>query len=217
MITRNNPKFLDSLIAQLSEAFKLKNLGPLNYFLGLQITRSSKGLFLTQTKYAQDLLLKFQMHSSKPTRSPCAPYLRLVPNERSFLSNSYEYRSLVGYFHYLTFTRPDLSFDVQQVCQFMSFPTDIHLTTAKGILRYINGTLNFGIFLQPGPISLSAFSDSNWAGDPFDRHSTTGFIAYLGYNPITWSAKKQDIVTRSSTEFEYRALASTVAELCWLR
>ena len=99
----------------------------------------------------------------------------------------------------------------------MSFPTDIHLTAAKGILRYINGTLNFGILLQPSPISLSAFLDSNWAGDPFDRHSTTGFIAYLGYNPITWSAKKQDIVSRSSTEFEYRALASTAAELCWLR
>ena len=123
------------------------------------------------------------MQSSKPVRSPCASHLRLVPNEGSLLSNPHEYRSLVGSLHYLTFTIPYLSFAVHQVCQFMSFPTDIYLTTAKRILRYINGTLNFGILLQPGPISLSAFSDFDWACDPFDRRSTTGFIAYLGTTP----------------------------------
>ena len=112
VITGNNPKFLDSLVAQLSQAFELKDLGPLHYFLGLQITRSSKGLLLTQTKYAQDLILKLHMQSSKPARSPCAPHLRLVPNEGSLLSNPHEYRSLVGSLHYLTFTRPDLSFAV---------------------------------------------------------------------------------------------------------
>ena len=157
------------------------------------------------------------MQSSKPARSPCAPHLRLVPNEGFLLSNPHEYRSLVGFLHYLTFTRLDLSFAMHQVCQFMSFSTDIHLTATKRILRYIYGTLNFGILLQSSPISLSAFSDSDWAGDPFDRRSTTGFIAYLGYNPITWSAKKQDTISRSSTKSEYRDLASIAAELCWLR
>ena len=157
------------------------------------------------------------MQSSKPERSPCAPYLRLVPNEGSLLSNPHEYRSLVGSLHYLTFTKPDLSFAVHQVCQFISFPTDIHLTATKRIIRYINGTLNFGVLLQPGPISLSTFSDSDWSNDPFDKRSTTSFIAYLGYNPITWSAKKQDTMSRFSTESEYHALASTAAELCWLR
>ena len=98
----------------------------------------------------------------------------------------------------------------------MSIPTDIHSTATKCILKYINGTLNFGIRLQPCPISLSAFSDWNWAGDPFDRHSTAGFIAYLGYNPITWSAKKQNTISRSFTESEYRALAYIATELSWL-
>ena len=96
-------------------------------------------------------------------------------------------------------------------------PTNAHLIAAKRILRYVNGTLNYGVFLQPGPFSLFAFSDSDWAGDPFDRHSITRYIVYLGYNPITWNAKKQDTVSRSSTEFEYRALATTAAELYWLR
>ena len=134
------------------------------------------------------------MLSSKPTRSPCAPTLRLVPHEGSILPSPHKYRSMVGSLHYLTFTRPDLSFAVHQVCQFMNTPTDAHLVAAKRILRYINGTSNFGIFLQPGPLSISAFSDSDWAGDPFDRCSITGFLVYLGYNPITWSAKKQDTV-----------------------
>ena len=185
VLTGNSPKFLTSLIDQLSEAFELKDLGPRHYFLGLQITRTSNGLFLNQTKYAQHFILKHYMLSSKPAKSPCAPNIKLVPNEGSFLSSPYEYKSLVRSLHYLAFTKPDLSFVVHQVCQFMSFPTNIHLVAAKRILRYLNGTLNFGIFLQLGPISLSTFSDSDWAGDPFDRHSTTGFIAYLGYNPIT--------------------------------
>lgn len=163
-------------------------MGSLNYFLGLQITRTSKGLFLSQTKYAQDLLLRHNMHTSKLSRSPCTPNLRLVPTEGSVLSNPHENRSMVGSLHYRTFTCPDLSFAVHQVRQFMA--TDIHLIVAKRILKYLNGTLQFGIFLQPGPLSLSAFSDSDWAGDSFDRRSTTGYLVYLGYNPITWSAKK---------------------------
>ena len=159
VLTGNSPQFLTSLIAQLSAFFELKDLGPLSYFLGLQILRTSKGLFVTQTKYAQDLLLRVHMHTSKPARTPCAPNTRLSPTDGTLLSNLHEFRSLVGSLHYLTFTRPNLSFAVQQVCQFMSNPTDIHLIAAKRILRYVNRTLHRGVFFQPGPLSLSAFSD----------------------------------------------------------
>ena len=99
----------------------------------------------------------------------------------------------------------------------MPNPTNIHLIATKRILRYVNGTLHHGVFLQPGLLSISAFSDSNWAGDSFDRHSITCYIVYLGYNPITWSAKKQDTISRSFIESEYRALATTTVELYWLR
>jgi hypothetical protein len=127
------------------------------------------------------------------------------------------YRSLVGALHYLTFTRPDLSFAVHQVCQYMASPTFVHLMAAKRILRYLKGTLHLGLSFKPGPLTLSAFTDADWAGDPDDRRSTSGLLVYLGPNPITWSAKKQLTVSRSSTESEYRALALASAELCWLR
>ena len=161
IMTGNCPQFLSSLIAQLGTAFILKDLGPLYYFLGLQVTRISKGLFLSQSKYAQGLLLKLNMQSSKHAHTPCAPHCRLVTHEGLVLSNPHEYRSLVGSLHYLTFTLLDLSFAVQQVCQFLSIPIDAHMVVAKRILRYLNGTLNFGVYLRPDPISLSAFLDSD--------------------------------------------------------
>ena len=97
----------------------------------------------------------------------------------------------------------------------MTNPTDVHLQAAKHILRYLKVTLTSSILLKPGPIFPSAFSDADWAGDLSARRSTTSFIAFLGSNPITWAAKKQLVVSRSSIEVEYRALASTTAELPW--
>jgi hypothetical protein len=99
----------------------------------------------------------------------------------------------------------------------MSTPTSTHLAAAKRVLRYIRDTLHHGIEFTPGPLSLSAYTDADWVGDPDDRRSTSGFLIYLGSNAITWSAKKQPTVSRSSTESEYRALAFASAELCWIR
>jgi hypothetical protein len=217
VLTSNSTPFLDHLILQLSQVFDIKDLGTLHYFLGIQVVRTFENLLLTQTKYASDLLLKHHMVDSKPAKTPCSPNTRLSLNEGDVLSDPHGYRSLVGALHYLTFTRPDISFAVHQVCQYMSTPTSTHLTAAKRILRYIKGTLHHGIASTPGPLSLSVYSDADWAGDPDDRRSTSGLLIYLGSNPITWSAKKQPTVSRSSTESEYRALATASAEVCWIR
>uniref|UniRef100_A0A2N9IFR0 Integrase catalytic domain-containing protein n=1 Tax=Fagus sylvatica TaxID=28930 RepID=A0A2N9IFR0_FAGSY len=216
VLTGNTPSFLHQLIVNLSQVFELKDMGTLSYFLGLQIQRSTTGLTVTQTKYATDLLTKHNMVHCSPCKTPCVPNVRLSSTSGQPLTDIHAYRSLVGALHYLTFTRPDISFAVHQVCQFMNAPTDIHLTAAKRILRYLRGTLDHGLHYTSGPISLSAFSDADWAGDPNDRRSTSGMLVFLGSNPITWSAKKQLTVSRSSTEAEYRALASASAELCWL-
>jgi hypothetical protein len=217
VLTSNTPAYLDHLITQLSTVFDLKDLGSLHYFLGLQVTRDSSGLYLNQAKYANDLLKKHHMLDSKPAKSPSCPNTRLSLHEGDPLPDPHGYRSLVGALHYLTFTRPDISFSVHQVCQYMSAPTTIHLAAAKRILRYLRGTLHHGIAFTPGPLQLSAYTDADWAGDPDDRRSTSGYLVYLGSNPITWSAKKQPTVSRSSTESEYRALAIASAELYWIR
>uniref|UniRef100_A0A2N9J617 Integrase catalytic domain-containing protein n=1 Tax=Fagus sylvatica TaxID=28930 RepID=A0A2N9J617_FAGSY len=183
VLTSNSTSFLDGLILQLRKVFDIKDLGPLHYFLGLQVSRTTNTLHVTQTKYASDLLVKHQMVDSKPAKTPSSPNTRLSLHEGDLLSDPHGYRSLVGALHYLTFTRPDISFAVHQVC----------------------------------PLTLSVYSDADWAGDPDDRRSTSGLLVYLGSNPITWSAKKQATVSRSSTESEYRALATASAEVCWLR
>ena len=95
----------------------------------------------------------------------------------------------------------------------MANPTSNHLQVAKRILRYLQGTVHQGLSFTLGPLVLSAYSDANWAGDPLDRKSISGIVVFLGHSPITWSAKKQPTVSHSSTEAEYRALASA-AELC---
>ncbi|CAL2254173.1 unnamed protein product [Prunus armeniaca] len=118
---------------------------------------------------------------------------------------------------YLTFTRPDLSYAVNSVCQYMTAPTDLHWLLVKRILRYLQGTLDHGLKFSTGPWQLHAFSDADWAGDVNTRRSTTGFVVFLGPNPISWQSKKQTSVARSSTEAEYRSLAHTSADIAWIR
>ncbi|XP_028095340.1 uncharacterized protein LOC114295309 [Camellia sinensis] len=117
---------------------------------------------------------------------------------------------------YLTITRPDIAFTVNSACQYMHAPLLSNFNAVKHLLRYLKGTLDKGLQFQPSPLVLIAYSDSDWAGNAIDRRSTIGFCIFLGPNLVSWSAKKQPTVSRSSTEAEYRALAQTSAELSWL-
>ncbi|GJU14206.1 ribonuclease H-like domain-containing protein [Tanacetum coccineum] len=134
------------------------------------------------------------------------------------ISDSTLYRSLVGALQYLTFTRPDISYAVQQVCLFMHDPREPHLSALKRILRYVRGTLSYGLQLYSSTTSsLVAYSDADWAGCPTTRRSTSGYCVFLGNNLLSWSSKRQFTLSRSSAEAEYRGVANAVAETCWLR
>nr|GEX89365.1 ribonuclease H-like domain-containing protein [Tanacetum cinerariifolium] len=127
------------------------------------------------------------------------------------------YWSLAGSLQYLTFTRPDISYAFQQVCLHMHDPREPHLSALKRILRYVQGTLNYSLQLFSSSTTyLVAYSDADWAGCPITQRSTSGYCVFLGNNLLSWSAKRQPTISRSSAEAEYRGVANAVAKTCWL-
>ena len=177
------------------------------------------GLLLTQEKYATEILIKAGLRGCKGSPTPLSSTDKLSLTEGTLLGpeDSTQFHSIVGALQYLTLTRPDLSFSVNKVCQYLHAPTTAHWKSVKRILHYVNDTLKLGItFKRSSSNLLSAFSDADWAGCIDDRQSTGGFAIFVGPNLVSWSARKQATVSRSSTEAEYKALTNATTELIWV-
>ncbi|XP_050125670.1 uncharacterized mitochondrial protein AtMg00810-like [Malus sylvestris] len=215
ILTCSNTSKINAAIQELSEVFDLKDLGRLTFFLGLQIHyRDNEDIFVNQTKYIKDLIHKAGLKSCKPTTTPYKPHNSMLVTEGKPLVDPSIYRSIVGSLQYLTFTRPDIAFAVNSVCQFMTSPTDDHLTAVKRILRYLQGTIEAGIcYSAIAAVSLNAFSDA----DLNTTRSVTGYVVFVGNNLISWQSKKPNSVSRSSIEAEYKALAHTAVDITWVR
>jgi hypothetical protein len=128
------------------------------------------------------------------------------------------FRSLADALQYLTFTRPDISYAVQQICMHIDAPQNAHFLALKRIVRYLKGTAHMGLMMRKSSVSsLVGFTDADWAGCPDTRPSISGYCVFLGDNLLSWSSKRQSVVSRSSAEAEYRGIANVVSELCWLR
>ncbi|XP_015168891.1 uncharacterized mitochondrial protein AtMg00810-like [Solanum tuberosum] len=202
----------------MSSEFSMKDLGQLDYFLGIELKRNSLGLLLLQHRYTTSLLHRFRLEKCKPVLTPLHSKLDWNSTSSPLLEDPSIYRQMVGSLQYLCFTRPDIQFAVNLASQFLHQPRQLHLQAVKRIFRYLAGTIDWGLQLyKNSSLSLTVFSDSDWAGCSATRRSTTGFCIFLGSNLISWSAKKQPTVARSSTEAEYRALAVATAEATWLQ
>ncbi|GJZ39733.1 ribonuclease H-like domain-containing protein [Tanacetum coccineum] len=216
ILTASSTSLLQRIISLLHAEFAMTDLGPLNYFLGISATRTTSGIFLSQTKYATEILEQAQMLNCNPCRTPIDTEKKLGP-EGSPVTDPTLYRSLAGSLQYLTFTRPDLSYAVQQLCLYMHDPREPHLNAMKRVLRYLRGTTDLGLQLFRSTTSqLIAYSDADWAGCPATRRSTSGYCVFLGDNLLTWSSKRQDTLSHSSAEAEYRGVANAVAETSWI-
>jgi len=218
IVTSHSSTLISSLISKLQGDFPIKDLGSLHYFLGVEVLRHNQGMFLSQRKYILDLLQKANMLSAKPVTSPMSSSTTLSLFDGEAFDDPSLYRSIVGSLQYLSLTRPDVSFAVNKVCQFLQRTTVNHWTAVKRILRYLKHTIFYGFLIPSNSKSqLHAYSDADWAGCPDNCCSTGGYCIFLGQNLISWSSRKQATVSRSSTEAEYRSLANTTAELQWLQ
>lgn len=217
LISGNNQSSVDQLKVMLSQSFHMKDLGPVSYFLGLEIERSAAGFFLSQRKYVIDLLTEFHMLKCSPLKLPIDTHVKLLADSGDVLPNPQSYQRLLGKLIYLTVTRPDITFAVHTLTQFMHKPTTTHMQAAKRVLRYLNGTASQGILLASNSAAeITAFCDSDWGSCPNSRRSTTGYCLLLGESPVSWKSKKQTVVARSTAEAEYRAMAMTCCEITWL-
>jgi histone deacetylase 1/2 len=178
---------ISALLKDLNAHFAIKDLGDLHFFLGIEVKRTADSLLLTQAKYAHDLLAKVGMLGCKSAPTPLSPSEQLSLHEGTPLGpeDSSQYISIVGALQYLTLTRPDLSFLVNKVYQYLHAPATAHWTAAKCILRYVKNTSQLGItFRKSSSTLLSAFSDADWAGCIEDRRSTGGFAIFIGPNLV---------------------------------
>jgi hypothetical protein len=217
VLTASSMELLRHTISALQQEFAMKDLGPLHHFLDITIEHRPDGLFLHQCTYTFDIFKRAIMADCKPCMIPVNLQVKLIGDSGPPIEDTSEFQSIAGALQYLTFTRPDITYTVQQICLHMHDPWEPHLTAMKRILRYLLGAPDYSLLLRRSSSSdLIVYTDAEWAGCPDTRHSTSGYEVFLGDNLVSWSAKRQTVVSRSSAEAEYHAVANGVADATWL-
>ncbi|KAJ7976200.1 Retrovirus-related Pol polyprotein from transposon TNT 1-94 [Quillaja saponaria] len=218
IFTGNNPIMFEDFKKAMTYEFEMTDMGLMSYYLGFEVKQNDGGIFISQEVYAKDVLKKFQMLDSNSVNTPIECRVKLSKHDVGEKVDPTLFRSLVGSLRYLTYTRPDILYAVGVVSHYMESPTSTHMKMAKRILRYLRGTLDYGLFYSSSHIiDLVGYCDSDFAGDLDDRKSTTGFVFFMGNNAISWVSKKQPIVTLSTCEAEYVAAISCTCHAIWLR
>lgn len=218
VIAGNNSEACTRFKQHLNKWFHMKDLGTLKYFLGIELARGASGLFLCQRKYTLDILNECGMLGCIPSSFPSEQNQKLELDSSELYSDPSQYRRLVGRLIYLTITRPDLTFYIHILSQFMQAPRQGHWEAAIRVLRYLKSSPGKGIILpKANDLKLTAYCDSDYASCPLTRRSVSGYLMKLGTAPISWKTKKQTTVSRSSSEAEYRAMAHATSEILWLR
>ncbi|KAI3665061.1 hypothetical protein L6452_43678 [Arctium lappa] len=185
----------------MHKRFKMSSMGELTFFLGLQVKQKQDGIFISQSKYVQDILNKFGFSDSTPASTPMETHKHITADLEGEDVDVHYYRSMIGSLMYLTASRPDIMFSVCMCARFQVRPKQSHFQVVKRIFRYLKGQPRLGLWYpHNSPFDLLAYSDSDLGGSNLDRKSTTGGCQFLGARLVSWQCKKQTIVSTSTTE-----------------
>ncbi|PKA47383.1 Retrovirus-related Pol polyprotein from transposon TNT 1-94 [Apostasia shenzhenica] len=218
LVTGDDEGLIQNFKDQMKSKYEMSDMGQLRYFLGLEVHQSSKGIFISQKNYIQNVLKRFRMNECKAIDTPLSTSDKLKKEDGAPEANSEIYRSLIGSLLYVTISRPDLMFAASLLSRYMHQPSKKHFSTAKRVLRYLKGTIDHGLFYRSeGDCQLWGFCDSDWAGCVDDSKSTSGYIFFLNGAICSWMSKKQSVVAQSSAEAEYIAMAKATSQLMWLK
>lgn len=220
LIISSSQIHIKPVIEHLKKHFEIKVLGA-KFFLGIEIKRQDDGsILLHQSSYAKKILSKFGFEDANPVSTP-ADHQQILQGGEQSTNVKFPYREVVGSLIYLAVgTRPDISFAVSYVSRFLENPANIHVTAVKRILRYLNGTSNYGILFSSknaNEFKFSIYSDADYAGCIETRRSTTGYCLLIGTSTISWCSERQSIVSHSTAESEYIAASQASRELVWLK
>jgi transposase InsO family protein len=211
-------QMVQHFISQMQSEFEMSLVGELTYFLGLQVKQMEDTIFISQSKYAKNIVKKFGLDSASHKKTPAPTHLKLTKDESGISVDQSQYRSMIGSLLYLTASRPDITFAVGVCARYQADPKVSHLAQVKRILKYVNGTCNYGILYSHSDCcKLIGYCDADWAGSADDRKSTSGGCFFLGNNLISWFSKKQNSVALSTAEAEYIAAGSSCSQMMWMK
>eukprot|EP00253_Pinus_taeda_P021950 PITA_21950 len=214
----NDASLIADFKAVMKSEFEMTELGFLRYFLRIEVDQSENGVFISQVKYVEAVLKRFNMQNSKAATTSTIMGLKLTKEDRNKDFDPKLYKSIVGSLMYLTATRPDIMHAMSLISKFMERLKETHWQAAKRILRYVKGTKGFGILYSSSEsFMLTSYTDSNWAGSVDDRKSTSGYVFHMGSGAISWASKKQLVVSLSTAEAEYVEATTTACQAVWLR
>lgn len=218
LITGNNPTQIAEVKLQLSNKYKMKDLGLVHRYLGIEFQKTTSGIFIHQQNYSQKLLTDLDMQHCKPAAVPLPDGLILTSDTSTAEVDATHYCRIIGKLIYLTNTRPDLAYSVGILSRFMSRPQQKHLEASHHVLRYIKATTDYGLFFpKSDSLTLIGYTDSDHAACKETRRSIGAYLFQFAGSTITWSSKRQSTVSQSTTEAEYRALSEGAREGVFLR
>ena len=218
IFTGNSPSMFEKFKQDMAREFEMTDIGLMSYYLGIEVNQMDDEILISQGSYTREILKKFKMENCQAVSTPIECGTKLSKFEESEKVDPTYFKSLVGSLRYLTCTRPDILYSVGLVSRYMEAPTTTHMKAAKRILRYLKGTMDYGLlYHHSNEFKLVGYCDSDWDGDIDGRKSITGYVFFMGDTPFSWSSKKQPIVTLSTCEAEYVAACSCVCQAIWLR